>query len=227
MAKVASYVGHIAKQRNPSYKRVTRDVRQDRVCLSARDIEQAHLALGIRLFGRTDKRRFALKILNVILGENMSSRLFQTVRETHGLAYSVNSSVHLLEDTGTLVVSAGLDRKRHQQALRLIVKELKRLKTVRVGRSELAEAKDYAIGHMKLAVESTTNQMIWIGESTLQRDDFMPPEQIIESLKSVTADDVQNLSHTIFRKQRISTALIAPGLTDEDKKVLQDKIQVL
>ena len=80
--------------------------------MRAREIEQTHLALGFRLFGRFDKGRYALRLLNVVLGENMSSHLFQSVREKHGLAYSVNSSLQLFVDTGVLAISAGGYRPR-------------------------------------------------------------------------------------------------------------------
>ena len=101
---------------------------QLRADVIGKEVEQAHLALGVRHFGRHDRRRYALKILSVILGENMSSRLFQVVRERHGMAYSIHSSVHMYADTGVLEVSAGLDRKRAGRAIELVMRELRRFK---------------------------------------------------------------------------------------------------
>ena len=107
----------------PSYRLVTRSVKQERLQLRARDIEQTHLALGFRLFGRFDKRRYALRLLNVVLGENMSSHLFQSVRENM-VWLIVNSSLQLFADTGVLAISAGVDTGRADRALDLIIREL-------------------------------------------------------------------------------------------------------
>lgn len=90
------------------------------VRLVTKETEQSHLALGLHSFSRDDDRRYALKLLNVIFGENMSSRLFQVVREQHGLAYSIQSSLNYFADAGAMIISAGLDNKRLTKALRLL-----------------------------------------------------------------------------------------------------------
>ncbi|MBN1557943.1 MAG: insulinase family protein, partial [Lentisphaerae bacterium] len=110
--RVAEGLGRLKGTEPRRPRRVTHKVAQTRFDIQGKPIEQAHLAMGFRLFGRRDPRRYTLRILNAILGENMSSRLFQVVREKHGLAYSVHSCVHLFQETGVLEVSAGLDRRR-------------------------------------------------------------------------------------------------------------------
>jgi predicted Zn-dependent peptidase len=175
-----------------------------------KDTEQAHVALGIRAFGRNDSRRFALKVLSVMLGENMSSRLFQVVREKHGLAYAIQSGVHLYHDTGALILSAGLDSKRSEQALELIARELGRLRERPAGRNEMARARDYAVGQIRMSLESTSAQMMWAGEHLLCHGEIITPESIIEALRLVTAEDIQ-----AFRPAGMSMAMIAPD-TDKD-----------
>ena len=208
-------------------KRVTPGVRQKRAAFEAREIEQTHLALGIRLFGYLDERRHPMRILSAVLGENMSSRLFQIVREKHGLAYSVHSSLHLFRDSGALVVSAGLDRKRKAQALKLIVGELERLKKKAVGAAELRRAKDYAIGQMRLGLESTTHQMMWIGDNFISRGRFMPPEQTIRKLAAVTAEDVRKLAGATLRRSHASLAIISPDLSREDQSAMRTALDKL
>jgi len=173
------------------------------------------VALGIRLFGRHDSRRYALRILNAVLGENMSSRLFQVVREKHGLAYAIHSSLHLFDDSGALVVSAGLDQKKRIRALRLIAKEIVRLKRRPVGGKELKRAKEYVIGQLRLGLESTSHQMMWIGDNIMSYGRFIPPDETIRMLSRVTAADVQKLACSIIKKTRVTLSMVSPGIGDE------------
>jgi predicted Zn-dependent peptidase len=186
-------------------------VRQRAVDVAARDIEQTHLALGIRLFGREDERRYPLKLLNTALGENMSSRLFQIIREKHGLAYSIHSTVHLFRDTGALVIAAGLDRERTPKAVELILREAARLRAAVVGPRELQRAKDYAVGQLRLGLESTTNQMLWAGEHIVTYGRMIAPEEVIRRLTAVTAAEIRRLAGEIFRRPQVSLALLTPA----------------
>ena len=200
------------------YGSVTKAVSQQDVVLQKKEIEQTHMAMGIRMFGRHDKRRYALRLLNVILGENMSSRLFQVVREKHGLAYSVHSSVHLFEESGALVISAGLDRKRSLKAIELITREIIRLKSFPVGGQELKMAKEYVIGQLKLGMESTTNQMMWIGDNLMSYGKFIRPEDMIDKIARVSSKDILILAEQIFSSTSASLAMISPDIgSDADK----------
>ncbi|MFC1497686.1 M16 family metallopeptidase [Verrucomicrobiota bacterium] len=227
VSKVARYAGRLRRRAVPECRKVTHSVAQGNIALRHKDIEQAHLALGIRLFGRSDKRRYALKILNAVLGENMSSRLFQIVREKHGLAYSVHSGAHLYRDSGALVISAGLDRKRSCKAVNLIIKELIRLKERQVGRKELKRAKDYAIGQLRLGLESTSSQMMWIGDNMISRGKFTHPQEIIERLSSVTAEEVQSVACSVMKKKRTSLCMVSPDMTSKDESGIQTSLQGL
>jgi predicted Zn-dependent peptidase len=176
----------------------------------AKDVEQAHMALGFRTFGRRDPRRFALKLFSVILGENMSSRLFQVVREQYGLAYAIQCGGHLFHDTGGFVITGGLDRDRLDRALALIAREVRRIKEKPVGKRELERARDYSIGQIQLGLESTTSQMMWIGEHILAYGRVKAPEEGIEALKKVTAAEIQQLVGGILRPEQASLAMIMP-----------------
>lgn len=213
--KVADLVRGRKGKRVPVCQPVTNSVSQKPMMLRKKEIEQTHMAMGVRLFGRHDRRRYALRLLNVILGENMSSRLFQVVREKHGLAYSVHSSVHLFEDSGAMVVSAGLDRKRTGKAVELIVSEVSRLKEQKVGRRELEMAKEYVIGQLKLGLESTTHQMMWIGDNLLSYGRFITPEEVMERVQKVDADDIGELARIVFSDRKTSLAMISPDISVE------------
>ena len=175
-----------------------------------KDVEQAHMALGFRAFGRRDPRRFALKLFSVILGENMSSRLFQVVREQYGLAYAIQCGGHLFHDTGAFVITGGLDRDRLERAMALVARELRRIKDKPVGKRELERARDYSIGQIQLGLESTTSQMMWIGEHILAYGRVKNPEEGIEALKKVTAAEIQKLAGEILRPEQASLAMVLP-----------------
>jgi predicted Zn-dependent peptidase len=213
VARVQRYFAASGGMGRHGFDAVGAGVKQKPLWLKEKDIEQAHLAMGFRLFGRHDRRRYALKLLSVILGENMSSRLFQTVREDHGLAYAIQSGVHLFEDTGILTVSAGLDRERLGRALRLIVREIGRMRTSVVPRRELDRARDYAIGQLRLGLEGSNSQMMWVGEHLMSYGRMVTPESAIAEFKAVTAGQVRDLARQCLREDCLSVAMILPGLT--------------
>ena len=228
VARVAEALKDIpASPRLAACKPVTEDTRQARSIFESRDIEQTHLAMGIRVFGYSDERRHGLRVLSAILGENMSSRLFQIVREKHGLAYSVHSSINLYADSGALLISAGLDRTRTIKALELIVKELRRLKEQAVSAAELNRAKDYVIGQLRLSLESTTQQMMWVGDNLISKNRFVPPEETIANIEAVTVADLQKLAKTLIRKSRASLSIVSPKFSAADQQRMRSALNDL
>lgn len=181
-----------------------------RLRLFTRDVEQTQIALGIRTCSRHDERRHALRLLNAILGENMSSRLFQIVREDKGLAYSIYSTPSFFHDTGDLVISAGLDSANVAKTLRLTLLELRKLAAKSPGHAELRRARDYLIGQNDLALESTDNQMNWVGENLLSYGRIENPARLKSRLRSITPSDIREIASAFFRPERCSLALVSP-----------------
>ena len=215
---VRDAVGRLPARRPPAAPPAGRGVPQDRLRLARRKIEQVHAAIGFRCFGRHDERRFTLRLLNGILGENMSSLLFQIVREKHGLAYAVQSSFQLFDETGAMTVSAGLDRGRAAAALRLIARETQRLRTQSVGRAELQRSREYLQGQFRLGLEGTGSRMQWIGETLVHYGRFVPPSEVLAKLMAVTADDIRRLAADLFDPRRMTLSLVVPenDATGED-----------
>ena len=180
-----------------------------RVKLFTKQTEQTQIALGIRTCSRHDSRRYALRLLNTILGENMSSRLFQVVREDRGLAYSIYSTPSFFADTGDLVISAGLDTDKLSQTLRLIIHELRRLKERPVSPAELRRARDYVLGQIELGQESTDNQMNWVGEQLLGYGRVYSPAGVKRRLGAVTAGEIRAAARDFFRPDRLNLALVS------------------
>ena len=181
-----------------------------RLCLFTKRTEQTQLALGIRTCSRRDPRRYALRLLSTILGENMSSRLFQVVREDRGLAYSIYSSPSAFHDTGDLVISAGLDAENLAQALGLIVRELRRCVDQPPTAGELRRARDYVIGQLDLGLESTETQMNWLGEQLLGFGRPFAASTIRRGLADVTPGQIRAVARDFFRSERLSLALVSP-----------------
>lgn len=218
VALVRKHLGRMKGRKPRAPLAVTRGVAQQHMALRDAKIEQAHMSMGFRIFGRRDPRRYPLRILNAVLGENMSSRLFFSVREKYGLAYSIHSSVHLMQDTGVLNISGGFDKNRIQKALEVITRELVRMKTKNVPKAELQRAKDYVTGQIKLGLESTSSRMIWGGEQLLGAGKIVEPDKIIKRINAVTPEQVRDLAGYLFKPGKLSVAGVAPGLEASQSK---------
>ena len=177
---------------------------------AARPTEQTHLALGIRTWSRLDDRRYALRLLNAALGENMSSLLFQAVREEAGLVYSIDSTLSFFADTGDLVISAGLDGENLGRVLRLVVRELRRLACRPLTRTELARVRDYVLGQIDLSTENTESQMLALGEQVLAYGHTTTPETYQRRLRRVSAETIQRVAGECLRPERLTLALVSP-----------------
>jgi predicted Zn-dependent peptidase len=207
---VSRFVKFLSDGARPQFAPVKTEQREPRLNLCTRKVEQTQFALGIRTCSRHDERRYPLRLLNAILGENMSSRLFQVIREDRGLAYSIYSTPSFYDDTGDLVISAGLDTKNLSQTLRLIQRELRRFTASPPSAAELRRARDYVIGQMDLSLESTDNQMNWLGEQLLGYGRIFQPTEIKRRLREVTANEIRAVARDFFRPERLNLALVSP-----------------
>ncbi|MGA3181905.1 MAG: pitrilysin family protein [Verrucomicrobiota bacterium] len=178
--------------------------------LHRKKTEQTQMAFGVRACSRHHPRRFALRLLNAVLGENMSSRLFQSVREEQGLAYSIYSANSYFEDTGDLVVSAGLDLGNLEKTLKIIAGELKRLREELVPGAELERARDYLTGQLDLSLENSENQMIWAGEQWLGYGRIFPPERVKQCWREVRPAEVRAAAREFARPEQFNLALVSP-----------------
>jgi len=192
--------------------------RGSRLNLERRETEQVQLALGFPAFSLTDRRRPALMLLNTILGGNMSSRLFIKVREREGLCYHIRSSVSAYQDTGSLVVQAGLAKDRLDDALRIIMRELARIRDKGVAAGELRRAKEYARGKMALHLEDSSHLADWYARQELLQGRLETPEERLRRLDAVSAEAVRRVAGAIIRKDRLTLAAIGP--CDDDKPLL-------
>ncbi len=183
--------------------------------LFSKNTEQTHLAMGFHSFKRDHPLKHALNILHIIMGANMSSRLFNEVREKRGLAYEIGTQVKFFHDTGLFLVHAGIDNGKVNQALEVILKELFRVKNSPARDDELRRAKEFYVGQLTLSLEDTLDHMLWIGESTLTLDKTYSLDSVVEEVRKIKKEDILEVARYLFKVKKINLALIGPL---EDKR---------
>lgn len=169
-----------------------------KISLSERKLEQVHVCIGTKGKSITDPARFSTSLMNTILGGNMSSRLFQEIREKHGLAYSVYSFTSAGEDSGLFGIYVGTAPDTVEKAIELIFKEIRILKSKKVPDSELKDAKEYTKGNIMLSSESTDNQMVRLAQSEIHFGRYIPLTDIIKKIDAVTSNEIYTLTHELF-----------------------------
>jgi predicted Zn-dependent peptidase len=182
---------------------------QPHVLLKSKKTEQAHLCLGVHAPSYMDRDRHVIDILNCVLGEGMSSRLFLEVREKLGLAYDVHSYVNKMFDTGVLGVYAGTEPRQAARAVGAIVRQLRRLCEEPVNAAELTKAKEFYKGRLLLQMESTNSVATWYGGQEALTDRIEDVEQTVAEIDAVTADDLVRVARELF-SQALQLAVIGP-----------------
>ncbi len=181
-----------------------------RVRFLSKETEQYHLCLGGRGMAHDDERRFALRVLDNVLGGGASSRLFQEVRERRGLAYSVFSFSNLYSATGEVGLYVGTRPENLAEALKVIAAELERFVREPADVQELERSRENAKGRLALSLESTAARMNRLGASVLNDLPILSVEEIIARIDAVTTDELRELAAELFRGQELSVAAIGP-----------------
>ncbi len=173
-------------------------------------ITQAHICLGTIGYGVRSRHRYPLLVLNTLLGEGMSSRLFQQLRERHALAYTVFSFMNTMSDTGNFGVYAGTDVKHIDRSIHLIHRELEKLKSLPVGNAELQRTKSQLKGTMMLSLESMSSRMMRLGSGEMYYGDNISVEEVVRKIDAVTARDITEVAHDLLRMENFSTVVLRP-----------------
>ena len=220
--KTKKYFGAIRTADVLDKAKVKERQQKPEILLHEKKTDQTHFCLGVRTYDLFDKRRYALKLLAVMLGGNMSSRLFINVREKNGLAYSIHTSADASTDTGYLVTQAGIDGKNLEKSIQLILKEYKDFKDHKVSQKELQKAKDYLRGSTALSLESSDSQASFYALQELLEGEIMTPAEKMKKIDEVTPEDIQAVAQDIFKSEKLNLSFIGP-FDDTTKKQL-DKI---
>jgi predicted Zn-dependent peptidase len=184
-----------------------------RVLMRRRRTEQAHICLGVRALSYLHPDRFVLDLLNTVLGEGMSSRLFLNIRERLGLAYDVHSFTQKHRDTGLLGVYIGVDPKQAVNAVNAVLAELQNLCDHELTEEELGRAKEFTKGRLRLELESTNGVSFWLAYQELLIGSIKTIEEEVALVDAITAEDVRRVAKEVLRAP-IQMAVIGPFAKD-------------
>jgi predicted Zn-dependent peptidase len=185
--------------------------------IEKRDIEQAHLSFSFASPSLNDPDRFVARLLSLILGEGMRSRLFQEIRERLGLAYSVESYVSTLQDTGAMGIYAGVAAERTKETIRAILGQLDKMRQELIPEEELEKTMEFARGRLALSLEDSSSALAWYARQQLFGPEVLEPQQVIARYETIRPADIQRLAQTLFQKQRLNLAIVGPLIREKDR----------
>jgi predicted Zn-dependent peptidase len=173
-------------------------------------LEQVHICLGTKGLSQVHPFRHTIYVLNTILGGGMSSRLFQEIREKRGLAYTVYSYQSSYRDAGLFTIYMGVGEDSAEQAIGLVIQELKRLRDEPIEDAELQAAKEQLKGNLLLASENTDNRMTRLAKSEIYFNKFITIEEVLKNIDKTTSEEVGKLAREIFQPEYLSLAVLGP-----------------
>ena len=201
-------------KKKPPTQKINSFVSARDVSFHFRELEQVHVCLGTTGLSQVDNGRHTLNILNTILGGSMSSRLFQEIRENRGLAYSIYSFSASFYDLGLFGVYMGVTKETVRDAVTIVLQELKKIRDQKVEEKELQNVKEQLKGNMLLALESTDSRMSRIAKCEIYHNEFIPIEEVIQSIDAVTPEDIRELAHQIFLDEHFTFTFLGPVTED-------------
>jgi predicted Zn-dependent peptidase len=209
VAEVEEKFGGLAPSASTPFPRRDAPVAVQHITLKRKkSLEQVQLCLGVPAPAVNHPDRYGIYLLNAMLGGGMSSRLFQTIREDRGLAYSIFSEMSPFRDTGSLCIYAGVAVDKTRETLALTMAELRRLKQETVGEAELKRAKDQLKSNIVLGLESSSSRMANLARQQMYFGRFFGVEEITREIEAVTPDDVKRLACELFRPEAIALTLL-------------------
>jgi predicted Zn-dependent peptidase len=185
------------------------------ISVRKKQLEQAQLCLGCRGLNYVNDDRYTILALNTVLGNGMSSRLFQEVREQNALAYSIYSYVTAYRDAGLLTVYAGADPANVVDAVRLIVKEIRKIRDEGITQAEETRVKNQIKGNLVLSLESSNSHMSRLARQEIYFGKYFSMDDVIKAVDRITADDIHRVARQIFTRETIALSILGP-LTKAD-----------
>ena len=186
-----------------------------RVKIEKRKIEQAHLCLALPGLSRFHPKRYHLDVLNIILGEGMSSRLFSEVRDKLGLAYTIASYAEHLSDTGSFIVYAGVEPQKIPTAVKVITEQMAAFKEAGVSEEELVKAKEMAKGRLLLRMEENRHVASWLGTQEILNNRILTVDDVVAIIDAVTAEDIRGIARELMVSDLLKLAVVGPVNRDE------------
>ena len=207
---IKRHYGHQRPHKVGTFLPVAENQKKPEVGVFYKKTDQAHLVIGVRGLKLKHPLRYAAAVLSTILGGGMSSRLFINVREKRGLAYYVGASHESYLDTGTLAASAGVDLKRIDEAVKVILAEFSQIVSTKVGERELKKAKEYIKGKVILSWEDSRTVAFAYGSDELMEGKVRSLKDYLRLIDGVTAEEVSRASKDLFKMSKLNLAVIGP-----------------
>src|SRR3989344_344612 len=209
-AMAVKYFGKMSQFDTVKYSPIVENQVKPSLYIKHKVTEQVHIAVGFRTVALEHPDRYALSVLGSILGGGMSSRLFSEVREKRGLAYYVRTGSENYQDAGNLVSTAGLDPKRVDEGIKVVVEEYSKFASgkANVTKTELAKAKEYIKGHLVLEEEDSRFMAAFYAQNELLEKNMETPEELIENIEKVTMEDVEKVAKKYFKNETLNLAII-------------------
>jgi len=193
------------------------------ILLRQKETDQSHIALGVRAYNIFSPDKYPSLVLSHILGGTMSSRLFGEIREKRGMAYYIRTTSENLTDSGYLVTNAGIDNKRAEEAIQIILKEYIKLTQEKVSEEEIRKSKDNLKGRFMLALETSDSWANYLGIQELLEKKIITPEEECAMIDKVKACDILRVANDIFKPEKLNLALIGPF---KDKSVFEKILKI-
>jgi predicted Zn-dependent peptidase len=209
VAQVAEHFSSLAASSDTAFTRLPAPATNAHITLKRKkSLEQVQLCLGVPAPPVDSPDRYAVYLLNTMLGGGMSSRLFQTIREDRGLAYSIYSETNPFRDTGCLAIYAGTSAEKTPEVLRLTIDELRRMKEAPVPEAEIKRAKDQLKSNIVLGLESTSSRMANLARQQMYFGRFFSVDEIVAEVDAVDAAAVQALARQLFHPEAIALTVL-------------------
>ena len=194
-----------------------------KIKVEKKPLEQTHLCIGFRSISSLSKDRLTGQLINIVLGANMSSRLFEELREKKSLCYDIGTELRKYKDSGAFIIHTGLDKNKIYIAITTILKELNKLKEKEISLRELSRAKDYLLGQVAMGLERPQGMMFYLAENYLTLGKIEEFKDIKNQVASITPEKIKKLANEIFNFKNICISCIGDienGIEDKIKKIL-------
>ena len=212
---ISRYFSHLGKTDFKDKEKIKEKQIEPQIKINYKKTGQANISLGVRGIPIGHKDEFILKVMSIILGGSMSSRLFTELRERKGLAYYVSTQAEFYTDSGYLTTQAGVPVEKVEAAIKIILSEYKKLKNILVSEKELKRTKDLIRGRSVIKLEASDDMAGWYAERAIMSDKILPPESFFKKVDQVKSRDIKTVARRIFVNKGLNLAIIGPF---KDKK---------
>jgi len=219
------YLGKMTRFDTLRFNKYEEKQDKPRLFLKTKKTEQAHIAIGFKTVKNEHPDKYPLEVLAAILGGGMSSRLFHEVREKRGLGYYVSTGADSYQDAGSIETVAGIDPKRIEEGISVILEEHKKISNSKfsISKSELRKAKEYLKGHMVLGLENSRSVAYYYASQELLEKKIDDPDELMKKIDAVTAEQIKNVAKKYFVEKGLNVAIIG---NFEDRQIFENLLHL-